>query len=515
MRKLQSLEFEHLLPRTGGLHAEPGQDAQELERRGVRPGLAQRRSGSGGSVERGASPQFAAPEPLRLPASSPRAVEQRGTDGFHAHPGFRIGIDRGAVLLQPDRGCGGDLRRGGRSPGAVEIDDVLAAETGPRDVRRGSGDRGLHLAVRAVIPRHQAEAEIGVGLAVGHDAAGRDDAAEACGIDDVVGRQIAEIVARRGHDEDALLVERVHGVGPRLRGEAAHAHGDDVDAVAAGGIQPVHVVERLRDRAVAEQHDAVGDPNRHDLGERRSAERRSVWLARSRENAQRAGAVPEIREQSARLVGGVVRRAVVDEIAREIGPQSFRQSVMMRIVAGIEMRNAHLCSDVRSADRGDGVVELRMRGIAEPVGVRQARKVTALRVGFGAGLRQRHPEVDVAAGDPLLLQIGLGENRGLRAGDAEALLQKRMADVPIGRFGEARGRRQNLPDLADGRSQACLSVDARQQRCDRELDGGGAELQLGRGQARRGLHQKSPRYHAIARFIAPSLHRTRLTFNIL
>ena len=37
--------------------------------------------------------------------------------------------------------------------------------------------------------------------------------------------------------------------------------------------QAVHVVERLGDRAVAEQHDAVGDTDRHDLGERRAAER--------------------------------------------------------------------------------------------------------------------------------------------------------------------------------------------------------------------------------------------------
>ena len=53
-------------------------------------------------------------------------------------------------------------------------------------------------------------------------------------------------------------------------------------AVGAGRVQPMHIIERLGDRAVVEQHDAVGDPNRHDFGERRAAEQRLSRLARCR-----------------------------------------------------------------------------------------------------------------------------------------------------------------------------------------------------------------------------------------
>ena len=119
------------------------------------------------------------------------------------------------------------------------------------------------------------------------------------------------------------------------------------------GVQAVHIVERLRDRAVAEQHDAVGDPDRHDFGKRRAAEQRLSRLAGAGEDAERAGAVPEIGEQSAGLVAGVVGIVVVDEIARDVLAQPLRQRVVLRIVAGIEMRDANLGGHLRSADRGD------------------------------------------------------------------------------------------------------------------------------------------------------------------
>jgi hypothetical protein len=53
----------------------------------------------------------------------------------------------------------------------------------------------------------------------------------------------------------------------------------------------MRVVERLGDCAVLEKHDAVGDPHRHDLRERRSAQQRLARLAGAGENAERAGAV--------------------------------------------------------------------------------------------------------------------------------------------------------------------------------------------------------------------------------
>src|SRR6266540_5490728 len=51
-------------------------------------------------------------------------------------------------------------------------------------------------------------------------------------------------------------------------------NGDDVDSIGARCIQRMHVVERPGDGAVLEKHDPVGDPHRHDLRERRSAQQR-------------------------------------------------------------------------------------------------------------------------------------------------------------------------------------------------------------------------------------------------
>ena len=96
----------------------------------------------------------------------------------------------------------------------------------------------------------------------------------------------------------------------------------------------------------------------------------------------------EIGEQAAGLIAGVVGIAVIDEIARDVPPQSLRQRMMMRIVAGIEMGDANLRRDIRPADRGECGVKLRMRGVAEPVIVGVDREGRILRIQDIAGLHQ-------------------------------------------------------------------------------------------------------------------------------
>lgn len=229
--------------------------------------------GRGGClVQRSAGAQRATAEMLFALRVCLRAVEQCLADSFHAHPGLRVGVDCGAILLQPNRGRGGDLRCCRRGSRAVEIDDVAAAQACPRYVRGGGRDRRFHFFDWTIVSGHQSDIEVGVGLAVLHDAAGGDHPTEAGGKDDIVRRQVAEIVARRGDDEDALLVERVHSIRPGPRGLAAHAHGDDVNATARTGVQAVHIIEGLCDCAVVKQHDPVGDPHRHDLRKRRAPE---------------------------------------------------------------------------------------------------------------------------------------------------------------------------------------------------------------------------------------------------
>src|SRR5215211_413401 len=117
---------------------------------------------------------------------------------------MRIGIDGGPVLLQPDRRGSCDLRRCRRCALAVEIDNIGATEARPRHVRGRRGNGGPHLAVGAVIAGHQANAEIGIGLAVRHHAARRDHPVEPRGVDDVVGRQA---LCRSRHSPAAVTMK--------------------------------------------------------------------------------------------------------------------------------------------------------------------------------------------------------------------------------------------------------------------------------------------------------------------
>jgi hypothetical protein len=133
---------------------------------------------------------------------------------------------------------------------------------------------------------------------------------------------------------------------------------------------------------------------------------------------------------------------------------------MLRVVTGVEMGYADLGRDGRTADRGDCAIELRMVSILKPVGIGQARKVRALGVGFVARLRQRHSEIGIQARDPLLLQIGFGEFGHRCAGEAEALLQQGMTDVPCILFREFGGRSENLPDVGGSRAERRLLADA-------------------------------------------------------
>ena len=94
------------------------------------------------------------------------------------------------------------------------IHDLVAAEAGPRHVRRAGGHGRAHLALRSIVPGHQVEIEIGIGRAVGHHPAGGNHAAEAGRINNIACRQIAEIVAGGGDDEHALVIKRVDRIGP-------------------------------------------------------------------------------------------------------------------------------------------------------------------------------------------------------------------------------------------------------------------------------------------------------------
>ena len=108
--------------------------------------------------------------------------------------------------------------------------------------------------------------------------------------------------------------------------------------------------------------------------------------------------------------------------------------------------------DIGSADRHDGIVELRMCGIAKPVGLASdVREILALLLELVAWSCQGHAKLALVAGKPLLLQIGLGELRR-RACYAKTLLHQRMAEVPGVLQNESGLGRKNLPGGRGGRT---------------------------------------------------------------
>ena len=194
----------------------------------------------------------------------------------------------------PEGGRGGDLGSGRRSPVAVEIDHGRLAEARPWHVRRVSRDRRPHLAVRTVIARHPFWRKVGVGAAVGHHAARGDHATEARRVDNETRGEVRIVVPGRRDDDDARLIERIDRVGPRLGGQASHAHAHDMHERRLRPAELVNVIESARDRAIAEQHDAVRDSDRDDFGIRRAAKGLQSRNGRAGKDAERAAAVTEI-----------------------------------------------------------------------------------------------------------------------------------------------------------------------------------------------------------------------------
>jgi hypothetical protein len=341
-RDLRGLELQHRQFRSGGGGHRRGNVAeQQVEKREI--GGGRRRSGelgSGRSVlrERIGRPQHAVAEFICVGGVAlASAVEQRLAHRLDAHPVFRIGVELGAVLFDPERRRGGDLRSGGRSPVAVEVDDGRLPEAGPWDVRRVGGDRRPHLSVGTVIAGHPGHRKIGVGSAVGHHAACRDHAAEAPRIDDETRRLVGVVVSRGRHDDHACLVQCVDRVGPRLRGQSSHAHAHDMHARCGRGAELVNVVETARDGAIAEQHHPVGDANRNDFGVRCAAEGLQPRNGRAGQDAERAAAVTEIIENAGRPVGRVSRSVGIHEIASEISAKIFGDRFVGGVVSGVEM----------------------------------------------------------------------------------------------------------------------------------------------------------------------------------
>ena len=214
------------------------------------------------------------------------------------------------------------------------------------------------LARRPVTAGHLADRQIGIGAPVGHHAARGDDAVEAGRIDGEARRQVAEIVAGRGDDEDAPLIERVDGIGPGGRGDAAHAHGHDMDARLLGVAQRMDIVEGAGDRAVAEQHHPVGDPDRDDIEIAGGAQRPAIDILAG-EDAERAGAVAEHRIDQGRRLVRCIRSA--GRRRRNCAPgrvQEARFGGVAGIVAGIEMGDTH---DVAGRRRRDWAPATRAR----------------------------------------------------------------------------------------------------------------------------------------------------------
>jgi hypothetical protein len=127
----------------------------------------------------------------------------------------------------------------------------------------------------------------------------------------------------------------------------------------------VNVIEPARDEAVAEQHDAVGDADRDDFGVRRAAKGLQSRNGRASKDAECAAAVTEIAEKAVRPVGGILRPVRVDEIAREIGAEISRDRFVIRVIAGVEMRDPDALAG--AACRRQRRVELAMLAVAEPI----------------------------------------------------------------------------------------------------------------------------------------------------
>ena len=458
-RDLGGLKLQHRQFRSGGGGHRWGHVAkQQVEEREIGGGwrrsdkLSCGRGRLGESVRR---PEHAVAEFVGIGGDAfGRAFEERLSHRFDPHPAFGIGVEVVAMLFYPEGGRGGDLGSGRRSPVAVEIDDGRLAEARPRHVRRVGRDRRPHLAVRTVVARHPFRRKVGVGAAVGHHAARGDHATEAGRVDDETRGEVRIVVSGRRDHDDARLIERIDCVGPRFRWQASHAHAHDMHARRLRLAELVNVIEPARDGAVAEQHDAVRDADRDDFGVRRAAKGLQSRNGRAGKDAERAAAVTEIVEKAVRAVGGVLRPVRVDEIAREIGAQISGDRFVVRVIAGVEMRDPDPLAG--AAPRRQRLVELAVLAVAEPVVV---VPVAGVAVADVLGLRPSGPHSEIAgrgralAACPLLLQVRLDE------GDAGVLREYGVTVIPGVGIVEFRGGGGEPPDAA-GRRDAASASDA-------------------------------------------------------
>jgi hypothetical protein len=422
---LRDLQVEHLLTGRRFREAEAGQHPQERERVAAGPALRQAQTGPDGEGRGGLQDTVA-----ELVAQALRALggrEQRVHDRLDTLP---VAREIGLVPLEPQRDGRSDLRGGRRGPRAVQPDQRRAAEDRPRDVRGVGAQRGPHHAVRAEVPLHRRESV--VGLTVGHHPAGGDHAAVAGRVDDVAGRETTDVVAGGADDAHTGSVGAFHLLTPAARRQPTHAHRDhvaaDVDGVAQG----------FRERAGAEQHDAVSDAQRDDLGLGDAAERfGGVGRGgRAGQDPDGPGSVPRVVE-SEHLVVGILRAALVavaaDEVPFEPRRDVFRGGVVGGVVAGVEMGDAGARS--REAHLRPGSPELRVVVVEVPgEAVRTNRP--ALRALLSPLLRAlradlEHPLrvfVDVRRED-VVDEVRLDE-QDVRARDAELIGDAIMGEVP-------------------------------------------------------------------------------------
>ena len=186
------------------------------------------------------------------------------------------------------------------------------------------------------------------------------------------------------------------------------------------------VVEALRDGAVVEQHDAVGDADRHHLGIRCTAERLAAIDTRNAgagENAQCPGSVAEIVDEAAGIVARVVGTVGVDEVLLKRRVEVLRARQMGRVISGIEMRDAGAVAVARVRGGCERRVPLGVFLIAVPEIVRQRRVAGVLLVGSRRRGSERDGDrtPDSRPTSHCCCRSRLGEVDWIATGDAEPI----------------------------------------------------------------------------------------------
>ena len=325
----------------GGAEEDVEHGTEEWDVHAIGRCFSEGRSRGRGHRHRSARSHRAASEMFAIGVA--RLLEQCPADRLDAHPFFRILPHRITILLQPASSSGGDLRSGRGRPGSIEADQRLAIVARPGAVRRVGGHGGVHLAVRSIGTAHHARvAEIGVGRSVRHHATGGHHALEASRIDDEARHadlEETEVVAGRGHHRDARFVGLVDHIHPELRGDSAHAHGDDVHALFDG------IGKAFGHGTVGEQHHRIRHAHGDDGGEWGSADDAAWHLEAGTveefacQDAERARAVAGIVAEALGVrVGGVVGVGIfVDKVALADEIEELGEHGVAFAVAGVEM----------------------------------------------------------------------------------------------------------------------------------------------------------------------------------